>query len=104
MKISEIEGDLFKDLIKGDVVAHGCNSFGVVGGVAGIMKDKFPNNFANYAEMCKMRGFIPGTAHYFKEDDISIYNLGTQWKPGADAHIINVISSVRDMVNYAAFS
>lgn len=103
MKIIEVEADIFKDLKKGDVIAHGCNSFGVAGGFAGAMAEKFPKNFKKYKSLCEARDFRPGSLTYFKENGIGIYNLGTQWKPGSDAHITNIRSSVKEMLNFAAF-
>ena len=104
MQVNDITGDLFEGLSKGDVIAHGCNCFGVMGaGVAKAVRDKFPKNFDRYKGLCDDRTFRPGGLMYFNENGIGIYNLGTQWKPGADAHIVNVRESVKEMVRFAAF-
>lgn len=103
MNVIDIEDDIFANLKKGDVIAHGCNSFGVAGGFAGVMKEKFPKNFKRYKDLCDIREFRPGSAMYYKEKGIAIYNLGTQFKPGSDANMMNIRSSVKDMLNYAAF-
>lgn len=104
MKIIEIQGDMFADLKEGDVIAHGCNSMGVMGaGVAKIVRERFPKNYKRYTDLCDIREFRPGTAMYYQEKGIGIYNLGTQFKPGADANLMNIRSSVKDMLNYAAF-
>ena len=103
MKVTEIEGDLFASLKRGDTFAHGCNSFGVTGGVAGVVFEKYPKTHKRYLGLCEMREFRPGSLMYNKEKGVGIYNLGTQWKPGADAHITNIRSSVKEMLNFAAF-
>ena len=103
MKIVEHDGDIFADLKKGDVIAHGVNSFGEAGGFAGVMAKKFPRNFKRYKDLCDAREFRPGSAMYCIDNGIAIYNLGTQFKPGADANMMNIRSSVKDMLNYAAF-
>lgn len=104
MKITEIQGDMFEGLKQGDTIAHGCNSFGLMGaGVAKIVHDMFPKNFDRYKDLCDSRDFRPGGLMYYKEKGVGIYNLGTQWKPGPDAHITNVRSSVKEMLRFAAF-
>lgn len=104
MQVTDIEGDLFEDLEKGDTIAHGCNSFGLMGaGIAKPIKEMFPKNFERYKKLCDDGTFRPGSLCYKKENGIGIYNLGTQFKPGPDAHIVNIERSVKEMLNYAAF-
>lgn len=104
MKVIDIEGDLFADLKQGDTIAHGCNCSGVMGaGVAKPIKDMFPDNYKRYKQLCEDGTFRPGSLCYKKEKGIGIYNLGTQFKPGKDAHIVNVDRAVREMVRFAAF-
>lgn len=102
MKVTEIQGDLFADLSKGDVIAHGANCRGKMGaGVAKSIKQFFPENFKIYEKACQNGRFLPGDALGTLENGILVYNLGTQYELGADAQVWNVRTSVRDMLNQA---
>lgn len=47
-----IDGDLFT--ANADVLAHGCNTFGIMGkGIAVPFRKKWPNMYARYALQCK---------------------------------------------------
>lgn len=100
MKVTDIEGNLFDGLENGDVIAHGANCRGAMGaGVAKAIKEKFPENYKVYNKACREGRFMPGDALGILENGILVYNLGTQYELGADAHIWNIRSSVRDMLN-----
>ncbi len=105
MIVTDIQGNLFDNLQDGDVIAHGANCLGFMGaGVAKEIKRRFPENYKVYNKACKNDLFLPGNALGVYENGILVYNLGTQYNTGADAHIVNIRTSVRSMLNQAVAS
>lgn len=103
MKITEIQGDLFADLKAGEAFAHGANCEGVMGaGVAKTVRAKFPNNYRIYKKHCDAGTFLPGDSLRVSENNNTVFNLGTQYRKGADAKIENVRVSVKSMINDAS--
>lgn len=102
MKITEIEGNVFDFLGAGDAFAHGVNCMGVMGaGIAKDVKARFPNNYKVYRDNCNTGMFKPGHMTVLKENDVTIYNLATQFMTGADAHLENVRVCARGMATHA---
>ena len=102
MKITEKYENLFDTLVPGDILAHGANCKGIMGGgVAKPIKDMFPANYRVYNMECRKDRFKPGDILPFREKGYVIYNCGTQYELGADAKIENVRVSVRAMVAHA---
>lgn len=81
--IIEINGDLFEDLSRFDVVVHGCNCFSTMGaGVAKIVREKFPMAFL-IDKKSKLRpmeklGKITHTEHLTKPIIVNAY-IQYQW-------------------------
>lgn len=81
--IIEIDGDLFENLSRFDVVVHGCNCFSTMGaGVAKIVKEKFPMAFL-IDKKSKLRpmeklGKITHTEHLTKPIIVNAY-IQYQW-------------------------
>lgn len=77
------------DLLKSDepVIAHGCNCQGVMGaGIARQVHDQYYTAFDHYSVACAKGEFHIGTAQRVAlPDGRTIYNLGTQFRPGPDA-------------------
>lgn len=99
------------DLLKADeiAIAHGCNTRGMMGaGVARLIKDKYPDAYADYKRACDSHLFRIGTAQgvwcdpALSGEDRLVYNLGTQRNPGADASVWGVWLSFANMAEDAA--
>ncbi|MFM7008273.1 MAG: macro domain-containing protein [Betaproteobacteria bacterium] len=87
MSITYVKGDLFST--PHNVLVHGCNTHGVMGsGVAKIVKDKYPEVFEKYAQVCKPwknnRAILLGTNVYARtqNDQRVIVNAITQLDMG----------------------
>lgn len=71
--------------------AHGCNCAGAMGkGIALQFKEKFPDMYIEYKQLCKEGKFNLGDVFMYSYGNGSIFNLGTQktWKVKADIHAI----------------
>lgn len=90
-----IEGDLFG--ARPEAIGHGVNCMGVMGaGIAKIFKREYPAMFAAYADSCRDGELVPGGVLIWTEADGQVvYNLATQFFPGAQARLEYVESSVR---------
>ena len=101
MPFSERTGDMFaaNDI---DALAHGVNVKGVMGGVAGMFANKYPEMHDYYKETCKDGRFKAGQILPWKEEGKpAVYNLATQENPGADAKYDLVHKTVKRMLNHA---
>lgn len=66
--------------------AHGCNCAGAMGkGIAIQFKERFPEMYIEYKNLCKNKIFMPGGVFMYKYEDGYVFNLGTQatWKTKA---------------------
>lgn len=98
MIVNDIQGDLFASLEEGDALAHGANCYGVMGaGVAKPIRDMFPKNYYKYRIRCIKGSFLPGDCLSTSENGLFVYNLATQFKPGADARLEWIVKSVTQM-------
>lgn len=107
------QGDLFKH--QGEAIAHGCNCVGVMGaGVAGIVARKHPALKSDYRRLCKNGEFKPGGLFAYsvannnseenKRDNPEykiVFNLATQYQPGANANIGYIEQALIGMKEYA---
>jgi len=79
------KGDIFAtDGIK--AYAHGCNCAGAMGaGIAIEFKRRWPRMFEEYRARCEDGRFALGDVFTWTEDDVTVFNLGTQehWKKKA---------------------
>jgi O-acetyl-ADP-ribose deacetylase (regulator of RNase III) len=96
-----VAGDLFAEPGL-DALAHGCNCAGSMsGGIAVAFKKRWPNMHAEYARMCADGRFALGDVFAWREDDLVIFNLGTQDRPGPDATLGAIEDAVRRMIRLA---
>lgn len=99
-------GNIFN--IKGvNSYAHGCNCVGAMGkGIAVQFRQKFPNMFMIYHEMCQKKKFRPGDVYVYEyEPGKFVFNLATQehYNPrfGRLARIEWISTSVEKMIKIA---
>lgn len=98
MIVNDIRGDLFAALEDGDALAHGANCYGVMGaGVAKPIKELFPKNYYKYRIRCIKGSFLPGDCLSTSENGLFVYNLATQFKPGAEAKLEYIQKAVTQM-------
>ena len=101
-----LKADLF--IAPGNVFAHGCNAYGIMGGgIAKVVRDKFPNVYETYRDHFKEYGLNPAdivpayTLEY--DDDPRIFlNLITQVEPGPNAKFEYLLESMQRAVDYCA--
>lgn len=84
------KGDIFR--IEGvSNYAHGCNCAGAMGkGIALQFKEKYPDMYLEYKQLCKEHKFCPGDVFDYDYGNGHIYNLGTQatWRTRAKIEYI----------------
>ena len=82
MPIQFVSGDLFKNRLKAQALAHGCNCAGSMGaGIAVAFRERYPEMYEEYRRRCKAepRQFNPGDVFLWKNDDRPwVFNLATQ--------------------------
>jgi len=76
-------GDLFT--VEADALAHGVNTLGVMGGIAGAFDKKFPRASNIYHELCDLGMLLPGGHYNGYEEGKFILHVVSQDMPGADA-------------------
>lgn len=93
------------DLLKSDEteIAHGCNTIGVMGaGIARVIAERYPIVRHQYQQECIRSDFHLGSAFpvVIMENGTvrTIWNLGTQRQPGADASLWGVMLSFGNMM------
>lgn len=85
MSYHEVKGDLFE--FDFDAVAHGCNTRGVMGaGIAKQFAQRYPNMEQHYRWLCQRGDFKLGSVMTWGGKP-TIFNLGTQTFPGANAEL-----------------
>lgn len=102
--IEYVTGDLLKSAEID--IAHGCNTAGVMGaGIARVIAEMHPEVRHTYQRRCvKTRDFVLGTAQpvivpisQHNASMRTIWNLGTQRNPGADATLWGIMLSFGNM-------
>lgn len=84
MTVKHVTGDLFA--LDVDAIGHGVNCKGVMGaGIAVAFKDKFPMMYHDYQKLCYMMHLWPGQVFVWRMGDKTVYNIASQYEPGADA-------------------
>ena len=77
-------GDLFST--RNIALGHGVNCKGVMGaGIAKAFRDKFPENYSVYKSYCNLKVLRPGGFLPVQDRGRFIYNIASQYRPGADA-------------------
>lgn len=103
MSYSERTGDMFEagDI---DAYAHGVNCQGVMGGIAGVFANKYPDMAEHYKGVCQNGELITGDIFPWKEDGKpAVYNLATQENGGADAQYKHIKKTVKKMLDHAEY-
>lgn len=95
------EGDIFA--ISGVYnYAHGCNCAGAMGkGIALQFKDKFPEMYLEYKNLCKENKFNPGDVFDYYYGHGYVYNLGTQLNWRTSAKLEYISTAIEKMCNLA---
>lgn len=94
------KGDMFTTELH--AIGHGVNCAGVMGaGIAKPIKEKYPNNFANYRAACRRGLLTPGKTMWCLEDGMNIFNMASQRVPGRDAQYGWLFSSTLDAATQA---
>ena len=86
------------DLFTSDAYAlmHGVNCSSVMGaGIAPLFKAKFEGMFDAYVKACKSGELVPGGVFIWSVGAVTVYNAASQNRPGADASLEWLESSVR---------
>lgn len=102
-RISYRDGDLLKS--KEPVIAHGCNTHGVMGaGIARQIATLYPDAYEQYRKACRTRKFRLGSSQAIwtrtNGTERLVFNLGTQDRPGADASAWAVFLSFANLAEY----
>lgn len=101
MPIEFVTGDLFRNRVNAEALAHGCNCGGSMGaGIAVGFKERYPAMFEEYRRRCRAKPpeFILGGVFLWREaDKPAVFNLGTQPRPGRGATYPVVEASLRAM-------
>lgn len=91
-----------------DALAHGCNCQGPMGGFAGLVRKAYGEEFyQDYLNRCQeasgVHSFKPGDAYcwYKTPGRVPLFNLATQFYPGASARYDWLGQSVREMCRMA---
>jgi len=110
MLIIKSEMDIFAFIKEGlsNAIAHGVNTLGVMGGFAGVIASKYPEQCAGYLELCEINKTHPKTIldggmaiEAVKQNNPTIYHLVTQINPGADARIEFILESLDSAIEMA---
>jgi len=100
---SERRGDLFAadDL---EALAHGVNCRGVMGaGIAKAFRTRWPEMYHGYRSLAEEGTLQPGGVYTYRGTPAykAIFNLCSQERPGPDAKLRWIASSVANMVHIA---
>jgi O-acetyl-ADP-ribose deacetylase (regulator of RNase III) len=87
--IQFVAGDLFKNRVKAEALAHGCNCAGSMGaGIAVGFRERYPAMFEELKRRCKIKPptFTLGDVFFWREaGKPAVFNLATQLRPGRGA-------------------
>ncbi|MCU0323593.1 MAG: macro domain-containing protein [Chitinophagaceae bacterium] len=83
--------------------AHGCNCSGAMGkGIAVQFRDKFPEMYYEYKQLCKSNKFNLGDIYVFNYGNGFVFNLGTQQSWKTKAELTAIEQSLKKMFDYAS--
>jgi O-acetyl-ADP-ribose deacetylase (regulator of RNase III) len=89
MPIQFVSGDLFNNRVNAEAFAHGCNCAGSMGaGIAVGFKERYPAMYEEFRRKCKAKPpeFGLGDVFLWRDESLpSVFNLGTQPRPGRGA-------------------
>lgn len=96
-------GDIFTTQMH--AIGHGVNVYGMMGaGIAKIVATKFPQVLAPYKQACRDKSLVPGSMQYVQvgeSPDFYILNMASQRRPGKDARLEWIESSVEASIIFA---
>lgn len=97
-----VKGDLFH--YPGlQALAHGCNCAGSMGkGIATTFRDRFPEMHEEYRRRCGAGAFGLGDVFVWRQEPLTIFNLGTQKTWRTKARLSAIEQSVLEMVRVAS--
>lgn len=82
--------------------AHGCNCAGSMGkGIALQFRQKFPEMYTQYKQLCKDKVFKPGDVFAYTYQNGYVYNLGTQATWRTKATLTAIENSMYKMLDSA---
>src|SRR5689334_7473499 len=90
MSTTFVRGDLLAT-VGLHALAHGCNCAGAMGrGIAVAFRDRYPEMYKEYRRRCALGQFKLGDVFEWRDEGVTIYNLGTQktWRTKADLDAI----------------
>lgn len=91
------DGDLFN--CGANILVNATNCEGIMGGgIALAFKERFPDMFKDYVEVCK-RGCVPGVMHTFVEGGITIINFPTKNLVANPSELLYVIRGIGSFIN-----
>ena len=101
MNVKFVSGDIFStDSIT--AFAHGCNCAGAMGkGIAVEFKKKWPKMYSEYHRLCKANEYKLGDVFVWHQDNVTIFNLGTQAHWTKKAELSAIGKSVSSMLEIA---
>ena len=95
------DADIFE--VEAEALSHGCNIYGATGGLAGVVFGRYPGMRKSYQQGCDKGLFNPGGVFIYENDSSDsfkyIYNLFSQIKPGANADLELLRSSLTLMLH-----
>jgi O-acetyl-ADP-ribose deacetylase (regulator of RNase III) len=101
MTIEYVSGDLFLNRYNVQAFAHGCNCQGSMSaGIAATFHEQYPEMYKEYHQRCKAkpRLFNLGDTFLWTEaNKPSVFNLGTQERPGRDARYDAIETALTNM-------
>jgi len=99
--VRHVEGDLFG--LRLPALAHGCNCAGsMAGGIARAFRALDEQMYQEYRRLCRQREFrLGGFLRWTLDDGTVVYNLATQQRPGPDARLDAIGTSVQAMLRDA---
>lgn len=102
MAVRHVTGDLFG--LGLPALAHGCNCAGsMAGGIARAFRALDEQMYEEYRRLCRQRELrLGGFLRWTLGDGTVVYNLATQQRPGADARLDAIATSVQAMLGDAA--
>ena len=105
--INFVCGNMFSDLDQADCAVNTVNCNGVMGkGVALEFRNRFPDMFSWYKDLCKARQIQPGHVYpYVDETNLTIFNMATKddwWNRSEYDWVDSALQDLRDymMVYY----
>lgn len=105
MTIIDKTGDIFTS--NAGYIGHGVNVYGIMGaGIAVQVRNRFPEVYRQYGEACASGALVPGDCFSVEDPStgVVIANLASQDKPGANARIDWVKSSLNTLLDDIAES